>query len=109
MEQMSEAFEKELFTRRDGRNFRGFVEAATEEQQPRFMHGEIERFREREVLTRKWLFCFGPAVTPFPLEVEAQRAGRPYVKYGGFRFLELSHQGHSGAPPGARESVGQPS
>ncbi len=91
MEQMSEAFKKELFTRRDGGELPRLVEAATEDEQARFITSEIERFRERGVPLSEMAVLFRASRHAFPLEVELQRADIPYVKYGGFRFLEAAH------------------
>jgi DNA helicase-2/ATP-dependent DNA helicase PcrA len=91
MSQMSEAFRKNLTTVR-GKGARPLlVEASDELEQARFVASEVVRLSSGGVPLSEVAVLFRASRHAFALEVELARLGIPYVKYGGFRFLESAH------------------
>jgi DNA helicase-2/ATP-dependent DNA helicase PcrA len=91
MRQMSKAFRKKLFTRREGGENPLLIDAVDEEEEARFVATVVERLREGGVRLDEMGVLFRASRHAFALEVELQHRGIPYVKYGGFRFMEAAH------------------
>ena len=91
MVQMSEAFRKRLFTERQGGARPLLVEAFDEREQAAFVAAEVERLRDEGVRLAEIAVLFRASRHAFALEVELANHGIPFVKYGGFRFMESGH------------------
>ena len=91
MVQMSEAFQKRLFTQRAEGSRPLLVECSNEQEQAVFVAEEIERLREEGVPLSEIAVLFRASRHAFALEVELGGHAIPYVKYGGFRFMESAH------------------
>ncbi|MGH9319964.1 MAG: ATP-dependent helicase [Vicinamibacteria bacterium] len=91
MSQMSEAFRKRLFTARGEGAKPRLVEASDEFEQARFVAAEVIRLRGEGVPLSESAVLFRASRHAFALEVELAHLGIPYVKYGGFRFMESAH------------------
>lgn len=89
--QMSQAFRKRLFTERQGGERPLLVEAFDEREQARFVLTEVQRLRAAGVPLAEIAVLFRAGSHSFALEVELAREQLPYVKYGGFRFLDAAH------------------
>ncbi len=91
MAQMSEAFQKRLFTQRSEGSLPVLVEAFDEREQADFVAGEVARLRNEGVALSEIAVLFRASRHAFALEVALANRGIPFVKYGGFRFTESAH------------------
>lgn len=89
--QMAEAFRKSLFTERGEGSKPRLVEAADETAQARYVASEVLRLRGEGIPLPEIAVLFRASRHAFALEVELAHLGIPYVKYGGFRFMESAH------------------
>lgn len=91
MDRAAERYTKCLFTRRAGGEKPRLVDTRTEPEQAiyvsRYIKDEIRKGRS----PRDLAVLFRAAYHSFQLEVELTRQGIPYVKYGGFKFMESAH------------------
>jgi len=67
------------------------VTVADDEEQARYVVGEVLEARERGVLLRRQAVLFRSSHHSDLLELELMRRNIPYVKYGGLKFLEAAH------------------
>jgi len=91
MSQAREKYTKCLFTERKNGERPKVVDTRTEPEQALFVartiKGEISKGRS----IRDFAVLFRAAYHSFELEVELARQGIPFVKYGGFKFMESAH------------------
>ncbi|MGH7837999.1 MAG: ATP-dependent helicase, partial [Candidatus Binataceae bacterium] len=87
----SEKYTKALFTRRAGELRPMLVRAADEHMQSRFVAQRILELREDGVLLGEIAVLFRSSFHSFDLELELQRRDIPFVKRGGFKFIETAH------------------
>ncbi len=86
-----EKYTKVLFTRRQG-DFRPIlVRAQDEHTQSRFVAQRILELREEGVALNEIAVMFRASFHSFDLELELQRRDIPFVKRGGFKFIETAH------------------
>jgi DNA helicase-2/ATP-dependent DNA helicase PcrA len=84
-------YSKTLFTRRTG-DFRPLlVRAPDEHLQSRFVAQRILELREEGVELNEIAVLFRSSFHSFDLELELQRRDIPFVKRGGFKFIESAH------------------
>jgi DNA helicase-2/ATP-dependent DNA helicase PcrA len=84
-------FTKTLFTRKEGEALPVLVTAAGENAQSRFVVETVmERQRQGEAL-RDIAVLFRAGFHSFDLEIELNREAIPFVKVGGFKFMESAH------------------
>ena len=91
MIQMAEAFRKHLFTERGEGPKPRLVETADEGTQARYVASEVVRLRREGIPLSEIAVLFRASRHAFALEIELAHLGIPYVKYGGFRFMESAH------------------
>jgi DNA helicase-2/ATP-dependent DNA helicase PcrA len=91
MQQMNQSFRKCLHTERGGGEKVLLVEATDEQEQASFVAAEIARLRAAGTPLAEMAVLFRASYHAFPLELELGRLKIPYVKYGGFRFMEAAH------------------
>ncbi len=91
MTQMAEAFRKSLFTTKGTGEKPRLVEAKDDTAQAQYVASEVLRLRGEGVPLREIAVLFRASRHAFALEVELAHLGIPYVKYGGFRFMESAH------------------
>jgi DNA helicase-2/ATP-dependent DNA helicase PcrA len=91
MSQMAEAFRKSLFTERGEGSKPRLVEAADETAQAQYVASEVLRLRGEGIPFSEIAILFRASRHAFALEIELAQLGIPYVKYGGFRFMESAH------------------
>ncbi len=91
MTQMAEAFRKSLFTERGAGSKPRLVETRDEAAQARYVASEVLRLRSEGIPLPEIAVLFRASRHAFALEIELAHLGIPYVKYGGFRFMESAH------------------
>jgi DNA helicase-2/ATP-dependent DNA helicase PcrA len=87
----SEKYTKALFTQRAGELRPILVRAADEHMQSRFVAQRILELREDGVALDAIAVLFRSSFHSFDLELELQRRDIPFVKRGGFKFIETAH------------------
>jgi DNA helicase II / ATP-dependent DNA helicase PcrA len=87
----SEKYTKALFTQRTGELRPTLVRAADEHMQSRFVAQRILELREEGVALDEIAVLFRSSFHSFDLELELQRRDIPFVKRGGFKFIETAH------------------
>jgi DNA helicase II / ATP-dependent DNA helicase PcrA len=91
MARAEEKYTKCLYTKREGGDIPKVIDTHTEQEQATYISRYIRSaVREGASLT-DFAVLFRAAYHSFELEAELTRQGIPYVKYGGFKFLESAH------------------
>lgn len=91
IEEAAEKYTKRLFTRKLDGPLPVLVEAAGENAQSRFIAQKILELREEGVPLNEVAVLFRSSFHSFDLEIELSRAGLPFVKRGGVKFIETAH------------------
>ena len=91
MEQAEKKYTKCLFTERQGGARPTVVDARTEPEQAMFVCRAIKEQLHSGRALKDVAVLFRAAYHSFELEVELARQGIPFVKYGGFKFMESAH------------------
>jgi DNA helicase-2/ATP-dependent DNA helicase PcrA len=91
MDQAYEKYTKCLFTRRGDGDMPRVVDTRTEPEQAMFVCQHISAQLNQGRSIRDFAILFRAAHHSFELEVELARRGIPFVKYGGFKFVESAH------------------
>jgi len=84
-------FDKQLYTNKEGGAVPSIIAAASENMQSKFIVQRVLELREDGVPLYDIAVLFRSSYHSFDLEIELTRAGIPYVKYGGFKFMETAH------------------
>jgi DNA helicase II / ATP-dependent DNA helicase PcrA len=87
----AEKYTKVLFTKRKGEMRPILVRAADEHMQSRFVSQRILELREEGVELNEIAVLFRSSFHSFDLELELQRRDIPFIKRGGFKFIETAH------------------
>ena len=87
----SESYTKALFTRRMGELRPLLVKAEDEHMQSRFVAQRVLELREEGVKLDEIAVLFRSSFHSFDLELELQRRDIPFIKRGGFKFIETAH------------------
>ena len=87
----AESYTKVLFTKRQGELRPMLVRAADEHMQSRFVAQRILELREEGVELSEIAVLFRSSFHSFDLELELQRRDIPFIKRGGFKFIETAH------------------
>jgi len=87
----AERYEKELFTRRPGGETPQLVETNSENDQSLFVVSQIQQRLRAGVAPHQIAVLFRASFHSFDLEIELTREQIPYVKVGGFKFMESAH------------------
>jgi len=82
---------KELYTRRPGGNLPQLVSTENENMQSRFVVQKILELREQGVPLEEMAVLFRSSFLSFDLEIELTKSNIPFVKFGGFKFVETAH------------------
>ncbi|MCP9465349.1 MAG: ATP-dependent helicase [Nitrospira sp.] len=91
IEEAAEKYTKRLFTRKVDGPLPVLVEAAGENAQSRFVVQKILELREEGVSLSEMAVLFRSSFHSFDLEIELSRAGLPFIKRGGVKFIETAH------------------
>ena len=89
--QARESYTKNLFTKKDAGVQPMLVEADSERYQSRFVAQKILELREQGVPLPEIAVLFRSSFHAFDLEIELSKHDLPFVKRGGFRFIETAH------------------
>ena len=87
----SERYEKKLYTRKRAGDTPVVVQAESEQMQSRFVCQKILELREEGVPLWDMAVLFRSSFHSFDLELELARHNIPFVKRGGFQFMETTH------------------
>ena len=84
-------FTKELYTKKTGGSLPQLVSAQTENQQSRYVVQKILEYRETGIPLEEIAVLFRSSFHSFDLEIELTKANIPFLKFGGFKFIETAH------------------
>jgi DNA helicase II / ATP-dependent DNA helicase PcrA len=84
-------YTKELFTSKPGGELPSIVVAQSENLQSRFVVQKVLELREQGVPLDEMAVLFRSSYLSFDLEIELNKANVPFVKFGGFKFIETAH------------------
>jgi DNA helicase-2/ATP-dependent DNA helicase PcrA len=87
----AEGYDKRLFTRKSVGSRPKLVQAGSEQMQSQFVCQKILELREEGVPLWDMAVLFRSSFHSFDLEIELARRQIPFVKRGGFQFMETSH------------------
>lgn len=87
----AEKYSKHLFTRKLDGPLPILAQATGENAQSRFVAQKILELREEGVPLGEIAVLFRSSFHSFDLEIELSRRGLPFVKRGGFKFIETAH------------------
>jgi len=87
----SEKYTKALFSRRPGELRPLLVRAEDEHLQSRFVAQRILELREQGISLNEIAVLFRSSFHAFDLELELARLDIPFIKRGGFKFVETAH------------------
>ncbi|MFZ5949726.1 MAG: ATP-dependent helicase, partial [Candidatus Rifleibacteriota bacterium] len=91
MKHSREGFAKTLFTLRDEGEKTALVTCEDDEEQAMFVAARILELREQGISLNQMAVLFRSSFHAYQLELELKRRNIPYVKWGGFKFLESGH------------------
>ncbi|MCW8960870.1 MAG: ATP-dependent helicase [Ignavibacteriaceae bacterium] len=86
-----EKYTKALYTKRGGGELPFIVAAATENMQSKFIVEKILDLLEEGVRLKDISVLFRSSFFSFDLEIELAKAGIPFQKFGGIKFIETAH------------------
>jgi DNA helicase II / ATP-dependent DNA helicase PcrA len=91
MDQALERYTKCLYTEREGGNKPQVIDVKTDPEQALFISGKIRELISRGFSLKDMAVLFRAAHHSFELEMELTRQNIPFVKFGGFKFMESAH------------------
>jgi DNA helicase-2/ATP-dependent DNA helicase PcrA len=87
----SEKYTKNLFSHIDGTQKPWIVVAESEKFQSKFVSQKVLEFREEGIPLRDMAVLFRSSYHSFDLEIELSKSNIPFIKFGGFKFVETAH------------------
>jgi len=84
-------YSKELYTHRTGGELPSIVVAENENLQSKFVVQKVLELREQGIPLNDIAVLFRSSYLSFDLEIELNKANIPFVKFGGFKFIETAH------------------
>ena len=91
IEQAKEKYSKNLFTTRTGGSIPVLVEAQEENDQSLFIVDKIRQLCGQGTALNQIAVLFRAGYHSFDLEIELSREQIPFIKVGGFKFVESAH------------------
>ncbi|MBT8371244.1 MAG: ATP-dependent helicase [Deltaproteobacteria bacterium] len=91
IEQAKEKYSKKLFTRRSGGAAPVLVDAQDENDQSLFIVDKIQELCRQDIPLNQIAVLFRAGYHSFDLEIELNRRQIPFIKVGGFKFIESAH------------------
>ena len=91
IDKANKKYTKVLFTRKKGGARPALVMARDERTQSQFVVQRVLELREEGVPLDDMAVLFRSGFHSFDLEIELNRANIPFVKVGGFKFMETAH------------------
>lgn len=88
---MRHKYTKELFTHKSGGELPSIVVAESENLQSKFVVQKVLELREQGIPLDTIAVLFRSGYLSFDLEIELNKANVPFVKFGGFKFIETAH------------------
>jgi DNA helicase-2/ATP-dependent DNA helicase PcrA len=86
-----EKYTKCLFTRKQEGDRPRHVRTASENEQSRLVVAQVQALRQEGTPLRRMAVLFRAGFHSFDLEIELVRQGLPFLKFGGFKFMESAH------------------
>ncbi|HSV43863.1 MAG TPA: ATP-dependent helicase, partial [Candidatus Bathyarchaeia archaeon] len=86
-----ERFEKSLFTRREGSRRPVYRDTLNENSQSKYIVQQIQQLQKQGVALGEMAVLFRSGWHSNDLEIELASWGIPFVKYGGYKFVESAH------------------
>ncbi len=86
-----EKYDKHLYTRRVSGEPPVIISTASEQMQSQFIVQRVLELREEGVELNDIAVLFRSSYLSFDLEIELNKASIPYIKMGGFKFIETAH------------------
>lgn len=86
-----EKYDKHLYTRRTGGQTPMIVSTTTDQLQSEFIVQMVLESREQGTELSDIAILFRSSFLSFDLEIELNKANIPYIKMGGFKFVETAH------------------
>jgi DNA helicase-2/ATP-dependent DNA helicase PcrA len=91
IDRAKQKYSKNLFTRKSGGSLPLLVNAGNENEQSQFVVERIQALNRNGVPLNQMAVLFRASFHSFDLEIELNREGIPFVKVGGFKFVESAH------------------
>ncbi|MBE9543271.1 MAG: ATP-dependent helicase [Proteobacteria bacterium] len=91
IDQATEKYSKTLFTQKTGGSTPVLVSARDENSQSLFVVRKIQELIDQGVAANQIAVLFRAGFHSFDLEIELNREQLPFIKVGGFRFVESAH------------------
>ena len=91
IDRASEKYTKTLFTRKPGGSLPVLVSAADENSQSQFVVDTVQTLNGNGVSLDQITVLFRASFHSFDLELELNKRGTPFIKVGGFKFMEAAH------------------
>ncbi|MBW1696217.1 MAG: ATP-dependent helicase [Deltaproteobacteria bacterium] len=91
IDRAAEKYTKVLYTRKQGGVPPTLVRAADENHQSRFVVETIKKMVRKGIPYEQIAVLFRAGFHSFDLEIELGKQGLPFVKVGGFKFMESAH------------------
>ncbi len=88
---MRHKYHKELYTYKTGGEPPSIVVAGDENRQSKFVIQKVLELREQGIPLNDIAVLFRSGYLSFDLEIELNKANIPFVKFGGFKFIETAH------------------
>lgn len=82
---------KELYTKKPGGELPQLVATQDENMQSRFVVQKILELREQGIELKEMAVLFRSSFHSFDLEIELAKVNIPFMKFGGFKFIETAH------------------
>ena len=91
IERAEQKYSKILFTRKSGGSLPLLVKSRSENIQSRFVVKKIREINRKGIPLNQIAVLFRASFHSFDLEIELSREGIPFIKVGGFKFMESAH------------------
>lgn len=91
IQRAKERYDKRLYTRKSAGETPVLVQAESEQMQSRFVCQKILELREEGVPLWDIAVLFRSSFHSFDLEIELARHNIPFIKRGGFQFMQTTH------------------
>ena len=91
IERATRKYSKRLFTQKPGGALPLLIKAQNENSQSRFVAEKIQELHGSGVPLSQIAVLFRASFHSFDLEIELAREGIPFIKVGGFKFVESAH------------------
>ncbi len=88
---MKEKYPKILYTKNEFGNLPAIVAASNTTLESKFVVDKILELREEGIALQEIAVLFRSGYISYDLEIELNKAGIPYRKFGGIKFIETAH------------------